>query len=263
MGEQSPLWLNRHCILNTRPAHQAGGLQNLLTAQGARVIGFPSIEIVDVEPGDVHTGLRDDISDYDIAIFVSRNAVDGAFRFLSGVSLPGKLQLAVIGEGTYQALQSLVPDLDQRLIRSEPYNSEGLLQARALLQANGKKVIIFRGQQGRTLLADELSSRGATVTQLEVYRRQAPEYVEKDFSECVANEFPTLVLLTSTEGMLNLLPLVDHHSREKLLRTPWLLISERMRESAVNLGHNAEILIATKASDDGIAQTIIDWAKQT
>ena len=262
MVDQPQSVLREHCILNTRPTHQAAGLQDLLIAQGATVVSFPTIEIVDCEAGGFQTQLAGNISDYHIAIFISRNAVDGAFRFLDEVSLPEHLQLAVIGEGTFQALQERVHDLDQRLIRSEPYNSEGLLLAEALQQVEGKNVIIFRGQQGRTLLADELSRRGATVDQCEVYQRQAPVYDATDFAEHAAEIFPTLALFTSTEGMCNLLPLVDAESREKLLRTPWLLISERMRESAGKLGHNAEILIATKASDEGIAQTIIDWAQQ-
>jgi len=38
------------------------------------------------------------------------------------------------------------------------------------------------------------------------------------------------------------------------------LISERMRESAVKLGHNAPIIIAHSASDKGIQQAICAWA---
>jgi hypothetical protein len=45
-----------------------------------------------------------------------------------------------------------------------------------------------------------------------------------------------------------------------LLAIPWLLISERMRESALKLGHNASIIIAISASDEGIRQTICAWA---
>jgi hypothetical protein len=32
-----------------------------------------------------------------------------------------------------------------------------------------------------------------------------------------------------------------------------------MRETALNLGHNAEIIIATYASDEGILQAIQEW----
>jgi hypothetical protein len=33
-----------------------------------------------------------------------------------------------------------------------------------------------------------------------------------------------------------------------------------MRESAVELGHNASIIIAKNASDEGIQQAISEWA---
>ncbi len=255
--------LREHCILNTRPAHQQSGLQSLLQARGAEVLSFPTIEIVEVAPSDAHKRLIAEIGIYDIAIFVSRNAVDGVFRLLPNTSLPMHLQLAVIGEGTFQALSKQVDDLDRRLIRSETYNSEGLLLAEELQQVEGKEIVIFRGQQGRTLLADELAARGAIVYQCEVYHRCKPTYTEHSFARLTARRFPTLALLTSTEGMYNLMQLVDHHSRAKLIKIPWLLISERMRESALKLGHNADILVAAKASDEGIQQTIVDWAQQS
>ncbi|MCP3687324.1 MAG: uroporphyrinogen-III synthase [Gammaproteobacteria bacterium] len=257
MSARHQALLREHCILNTRPVHQQEDLQALLEMQGAQVLSFPSIEIAEVE----NTQLITDIENYHIAIFVSRNAVDGTFRSMSDTPLPAHLQLAVIGEGTYQALVRRVDKLEKRLIRSEPYNSEGLLLAAELQQVEGKKIVIFRGQQGRTLLADELTARGALVKQCEVYRRRLPTYTRHNFAQLSAKRFPTLALFTSTEGMQNLIQLVDKRSRMNLLTIPWLLISERMRESARKLGHNAEILIAAQASDAGIQQTIVDWVQ--
>lgn len=262
MSESSTGNLQGLCILNTRPLHQQAGLKTILEADGARVISFPSIEIVNTEPTDFLQNLADNIEQYDIAIFVSRNAVDGAFGFLGSAPLPGHLQLAVIGEGTYRALNERVVDLDQRIIRSEPYNSEGLLAAGPLQQVKDKNILIFRGQQGRTLLSEILQQRGATVDHCEVYQRRAPQYAADDFPRYCAGAFPSMVIFTSSEGMHNLAELLDASSREKLLHCPWLLISERMRESAVNLGHNADIIIARKASDAGIHQAICEWAQR-
>ena len=76
----------------------------------------------------------------------------------------------------------------------------------------------------------------------------------------MASAFPTLVVLTSNEGMHNLLQLLDAASAARLKQIPWLLISERMRESALKLGHNADILIAPEASDSGIHRAINAWA---
>jgi hypothetical protein len=62
--------------------------------------------------------------------------------------------------------------------------------------------------------------------------------------------------------MHNLVKLVSESAAQALSRVPWLLISERMRESARKLGHNAAVLIARNASDKGIRQTICEWVDQ-
>jgi uroporphyrinogen-III synthase len=252
--------LRGQCILNTRPLHQQHELKTLLEAQGASVLAFPAIEIVNCEITGFHRGLAQNLRQYDIAIFVSRNAVDGAFRFLNDSQLPTNLQLAVIGQGTCRALTDRIIDLDQRLILGHPYSSEGLLACDDLQQVEDRNILIFRGQKGRNLLGDELRRRGATVDYCEVYTRQAPVYEVNAFALLTAGQFPTLAVFTSNEGMHNALAAIDDESRNEMLNIPWLLISERMRESAVNLGHNSVILIATVANDEGIQQTINEWA---
>jgi len=147
-------------------------------------------------------------------------------------------------------------------VAGEPYNSEALLSAPALQQVDGKRILILRGQQGRNLLGEELARRGASVDYAEVYRRVLPQYEAGDFQSLVDEAFPTLVILTSNEGMHNLIELLDENEARALCRIPWLLISERMRESALKLGHNATVLIAQRASDKGIRQTICEWAEQ-
>ena len=254
--------LQGQVIVNTRPGHQQEKLTALLTAEGACVLSFPALEIVDTATTDFLRNLATNLANYQIAIFISRNAVDGAFRFLGNAALPEGLHLGVIGAGTRAALAEKVDALEARLISSEFYASEGLLDAQALQRVDGQNILIFRGQQGRNLLGDELRRRGARVDYCEVYRRQQPALAADALTHLLEGTLPTLILFTSTEGMRFLLDLIEPGSRALLLRIPWLLISERMRESALKLGHNASIIIAGNASDGGIRQTICDWAKQ-
>jgi uroporphyrinogen-III synthase len=257
--------LQGQVILNTRPIHQQGELTQMLQRDGARVLSFPAIDIHPVEIGAAERQLAQEVCDYDILLFVSRNAVEGAFRFIDPERLHNSMRLGVIGGATRVALQAALAgshlDAEASLVAGEPYNSEALLQAPALLQVAGKRVLILRGQQGRNLLGDELRRRGACVDYAEVYRRSLPVDGPEIFNRLVASALPTLVLLTSAEGMHNLLELVDRQAALTLRKTPWLLISERMRESALKLGHNATILIAQSASDRGIRQTICEWAE--
>ena len=173
----------------------------------------------------------------------------------------------MIGSATHAALRGALAgselDVDACLVAAEPYNSEALLSAPALQRVEGRRVLIFRGQQGRNLLGDELKRRGASVEYAEVYRRVLPRVGTETFNRLVAQGLPTLVILTSGEGMHNLIELVDEQAARALRAIPWLLISERMRESALKLGHNATVLIAQSASDEGIRQTICEWADAT
>lgn len=249
-------------ILNTRPRHQQAELTTLLEQDGARVLSFPVIEIELTENDSLRQRLAQDIGQYDILLFVSRNAVDGAFRFIETARLTTGTTFGVIGSATRQALADWVENLDRCLLAGEPYNSEALLEAEALQQVAGKRIMIFRGQQGRNLLGDELVARGAEVDYCEVYRRELPRCDLSAFNRLVDDGFPTLAILTSNEGMHNLFELVDSAAAKRLRRIPWLLISERMRESALKLRHNGPIVIAHSASDKGIQQTICEWADQ-
>jgi uroporphyrinogen-III synthase len=256
--------LQGQVILNTRPLHQQGELTRMLQDDGASVLSFPVIEI---EPVSGDAGLQRQlqrVADYDILLFVSRNAVDSAFRLIDCNRLSADALFGVIGSATHGALAAALAgsdrNIDDCLVAGEPYNSEALLESKALQRVNGKRILILRGQQGRNLLGDELSRRGAVVEYAEVYRRVLPEVDPLVFDRLVAAAFPTLVILTSAEGMHNLMKLVDVEATRALCQTPWLLISERMRESALKLGHNGPVLVARNASDSGIRQTICAWA---
>ena len=256
--------LHGQVILNTRPAHQQGELTEMLEADGATVLSFPAIAIDGVDAPQ-RQALAATIADYDILLFVSRNAVDGAAHALDPATLSADTTFGVIGSATRAALAEVLGDafdLEQCLVAGEPYSSETLLESPALAEVAGKRILILRGQAGRNLLGDELARRGARVDYAEVYRRVLPAVDTAAFNRLVAPAFPTLVLFTSGEGMHNLFALIDAAAADRQRRVPWLLISERMRESAQKLGHNASLLIARNASDSGIRQTVSEWANR-
>lgn len=245
----------KFCLV-TRPEHQAETLNNLLKQAGWETISFPTITIKASTPTAFLQQLPKQIKQFDIALFVSRNAVDYTFKHLQP-PLPDALKLGVIGKGTWQALKN--KGVTSHIIPTESYNSEGLLASPTLQQVNEKNIIIFRGQQGRNLLGDTLRQRGARVEYQEVYRRTLPDYAENEFEQQTQPHFPDIAIFTSAEGLLNCFRLVSETAASGLRQTPWLLISERMRETAAKLGHNADIIIANSASDEGIFQALQEW----
>jgi uroporphyrinogen-III synthase len=251
--------LTGEIILNTRPIHQQEELSLRLSSRGATVVSLASIEITEAEPTEFLDNLDIHLPDYDILLFVSRNAVSGFMKFLGNIKLPVTQKIGVIGEGTFRSVKAANALCNQTVIEAYPYNSEGLLAAEALQTINNQTVLIVRGQQGRNLLGDELRRRGARVDYCEVYQRRAPSNTAEKLADPGAEGFPTIAVFTSNEGLQNLLKAVDADQRKQLLQIPWLLISERMRESAINLGHNASIIIADIASDAGIELALCDW----
>lgn len=247
------------CLL-TRPAHQNKQLREWLIEDGFKVLAFPTIAISGVPLTPKLEALVAQINRYDIAIFVSRNAVDYAFEHISPDRLSGQLQLAVIGSATRRAIQ--VHGLQSQILPASNYNSEGLLAAPGLQQVAGKRVVIFRGQAGRNLLGDTLVERGARVDYCEVYRRVVPDHSPQAFSSLVLAAYPAIAVFTSTEGLRNAKQLLSAQEWTRLCSIPWLLISERMRETANDLGHNAPIIIAKIASDEGIRESLNAWRQR-
>ncbi len=245
------------CLL-TRPSHQVGPLQDSIRAAGLEVISFPTIEICPVSSSPLVQNLGERISDFDIALFVSRNAVDHAFKFLPAQRWPQALQFGVIGQGTHDALAGY--GIEAGINPQRSFDSEGLLASPQLNDVAGKKILIVRGQRGRNLLGDTLYQRGAEVTYCEVYNRRLPRYADDFFAQLTQNRFPDIAVFTSAEGLRNCFELIDAASAAALRAVPWILISDRMRETATELGHNSTIIIVAKASDKGILQAVTGWA---
>lgn len=116
---------------------------------------------------------------YDHVIFVSEHAVthaNEAFRRLNGAlaGIAPEARWYAVGPATDAALAvafavSRAPA--PNIIVPEPARSEGLLDNQHLQDVAGAKVLIVAGEAGRSLLADTLEARGATVSSWLVYRR--------------------------------------------------------------------------------------------
>lgn len=243
-------------ILVTRPAHQAKNLACKINQLDAQAVLFPTIEIKKSPSCQSSLDINNTIKRYDIALFVSQNAIHHAFQFINAKALPNTLKIAVIGKGSLNYLNQY--GIQSQAIPAQTYNSEGLLNSALLLDVNHKNIIIFRGQAGRNLLGDTLIERGACVTYCEVYKRCIPKVTATDYKKIFKNGHD-LAIFSSSEGLLHTFKMLQANDAKNLLNTPWLLISERMKKTAYNLGHNSDIIIAKQASDDGIMASLKQW----
>ena len=135
-------------ILVTRPAHQADNLCRLIESEGGKAIRFPVLEILDPDNLDALDATIDRLDAFDIAIFISPNAVQKAVnRVRSQREWPKNLHIAAVGRSSAKALDKL--GLPTDIFPKTRFNSEALLELKQMQDVQGKKIVIFRGEGGR------------------------------------------------------------------------------------------------------------------
>jgi len=255
MSEEPPLF--GHTVLVTRPAHQAQKLSQMIEKAGGSVLRCPAIEILPPRNADQAREQLKQLKDFDLAVFVSVNAVESALALLAPVNLPQKLQLAAIGINT---AESLVEHGYQNVIHPEhQFSSEGLLQTVGMSDIAGKKIAIIRGESGRQWLLKQLQKAGADVVPIAVYRRKLPADSKKVLQQALQNHDITIISATSNEGLANMIEM-GGRLKHKLLRLPLVVLSERNRDYARELGFSDRIFVAEKASNRALVKTLIELA---
>jgi uroporphyrinogen-III synthase len=199
------------------------------------------------------------LNDFDIAIFVSVNAVEQGLTLVHRHGgLPSHLKIAAVGQRTAEALRRHGDGID--IQAPPPYNSEALLASAELQSLEGKRIVIFRGSGGRELLADTLRQRGAEVAYAEVYRRVKPGGKLVDTVR-QAGEID-LVMVTSQDGLRNLVEMAELEARrEWLLNKQLVAISARVAHLADELGFKHRALAAEQATDEAMVAACAAWRR--
>jgi uroporphyrinogen-III synthase len=236
-------------VLVTRPAHQAQNLCHMISSAGGTPLSLPIIEIAPPRDPRLAAGTIDRLHEFDLAVFVSRNAIDRVLDAMGDRPWPAATRIAVVGRGSADALMR--HGLRAHIKPAGEFSSEGLLAEDALRDARGLRVVIFRGDGGRELIAGTLRSRGATVTETEVYRRELPPDAAGRLAEFAADEVHAVVV-TSNQGLLNLREAAGEELTDWLLSRRLVVISRRAAELARSLGFQRPAEVAAEASDAGL-----------
>jgi len=246
-------------ILVTRPAHQAAKLADLIHQAGGNPILFPTLEIVDLPDLQALHALIDRLEQFDLAIFISPNAVQKALNLIRARrELPATLKIAAIGKGSRKALQQFgVQDI---IAPTQGFDSEALLALPELQQLAGRSVVIFRGDGGRELLGDTLIARGAQLTYAECYRRQKPQANSDALRYLWARNELNVVTVTSAEALRNLYEIAGKLCQQWLKKTPLFVPHERIAQAARELG--LEQVFVTESGDAAMVAGIMAWRAQ-
>ncbi len=249
MGKQPDLkGLN---VLITRPVHQAETTCNLIEQHGGIAHRFPALEISPVKNTKAARNTISHLDRFDIAIFISPNAVTYTCQLAQHPRRAFEsIKLAAVGKGTQNALLQF--GLSTDISPTDEYHSEALLATSPLQSVTGKKIIIFRGEGGRTLIADTLRQRGAWVEYVEVYRRSQPA----ENTHCLIDLKIDMIVVTSNESLHNIFNMTIESDKAWLLNMPLVVFSQRTAQLAQSLGFNRPAKVTKIASDEGLLETL-------
>ncbi len=242
-------------ILVTRPAHQAEPLMRALQQAGYHAHLLPALEIIPLVDQTALQQLIARLEQYDYIIFTSANAVNHSASVLyqSGSVFPEHIKIIAIGNGTQRSLQQQRIRVD---IMPAQANSEGLLDLAEMQQVKNKKIAIIKGEGGRELLANGLTARGATISEIAVYQRRQPNTDAAAITQTCLNWQIDVVIITSTDSLRNFYKMLDAHGKAWLQQVILLLISDRIVATVKELGLQSRIIIAENTSETAIINAL-------
>jgi uroporphyrinogen III methyltransferase / synthase len=168
-------WLERRplhgeVVAVTRARAQASGLAARLQELGAEVVVTPPIRI---EPRPVDGELREAIDRIDEYALVCLTSPNGARLLFGAMDRAGRdaramagATVAAIGPGTVAALAEHGIHAD---VVPERFVAEALVEALAPVDVEGRRVLIARAAEARSVLPDALRERGAQVDDVALY----------------------------------------------------------------------------------------------
>ncbi len=244
-------------VLITRPVQQSRELAAAVEAAGGEVISFPAIDIV----GRDSQAINEDFAGLptpDIVVFVSRNAVTHGLAAVA----EHDAKIAAVGPATRDAIEQRGFAVD--IFPENGFDSEHLLRHPDLQDAEGKQILIVRGQSGRELLAETLRERGAEVSYLCAYERRPHQPQPAELANLQAAldagkvRFAIIMSAESAECLVEILP---PGALDSLRQATLVAPSARVLQTASELIPGVESELAPGPQAPEIVDTLIRLAQ--
>ena len=248
-------------VLVTRPGRQGKILSRKIVCRGGRSILCPMMEIRGATETQAAREVAKSIGNYDVAIFISRNAVRYGLKTLADVGK--KLPLMdVYAVGPATAMELKLAGVERVTFPCPPYSSEQLLGLESFRMSSlkGRRAVIFRGKGGRPMLASKLEERGMDVSYCECYERLPPPMLLGEQLNAIGILTPDIGLATSEESLNNLASAIRRDRIPNLFGMQMLVVSDRLGLRSKELGFTKVPLITRESSNEVILEKITQWA---
>ena len=253
--DTKPLFGKR--ILVTRARAQASEFADLLEANGAEVIQFPTIKIQPVEGVDVPSP-----SEYDWIIFTSVNAVEIFYERLrengKDARAFGTSKICAVGVKTVEALNRI--GIQPNFV---PSNAHGSAIAVEIGDVDEKKILLPRAKIATADLPDALREKGAQVDAVPLYDTvRVPGENREAIEAQLLNGSIDFVTFTSSSTVTNFLEMFPTHTPTVLLANVKVaVIGPTTRRTAVEHGVHVDV-VAKHATIEELVEAIIGECRE-
>ena len=248
--DTKPLFGKR--ILVTRARAQASEFADILEANGAEVIQFPTIKIQPIENVDIPA-----LNAYDWVIFTSVNAVEIFYERLrengKDARAFGGSSVCAVGAKTVEVLNriGIHPDF-------VPSHSRGSAIAAEIGEVHGKKILLPRAKIATADLPNSLRERGAHIDDVPLYNTVKVSGENRDKIEAdLLNGRIDLVTFTSSSTVTNFLEMFPAHAPTVLLANVKVaVIGPTTQKTVEKCGVHVDV-VAKEASVESLVEAIV------
>lgn len=194
-------------VIVTRPAAPGRRLAMTLRGRGLVVAWWPAFEIGPPPDEDRVRQALARLSEYDLALFVSPNAVLATSERLPG-AWPAATAIGAVGAGTRAAALTELPGATEAGIvapdEGDESGSEGFWRAWRASGRRARRVLVLRAATGRDWIIDQLRGADAEVDTLAVYDRRPhrlPEGERARMRAWIAEGAAPITVVSSAEAV--------------------------------------------------------------
>ena len=249
--DTKPLFGKR--ILVTRARAQASDFADLLEANGAEVIQFPTIKIQPIESVDIPA-----LNAYDWVIFTSVNAVEIFYERLrengKDARAFGGSSICAVGAKTVEALNRI--GIHPNFV---PAHSRGSMIAAEIGEVNGKKILLPRAKIATADLPNGLRERGAHIDDVPLYDTiKVPGENRDKIKADLLNGRIDLVTFTSSSTVTNFLEMFPNHAPTVLLANVKVaVIGPTTQKTVEKCGVHVDV-VAKEALVESLVEAVIE-----
>ena len=206
-------------ILITRAREQTTEFATKLRNLGAKVIAFPTIEILPPTRWKEADRAIDQLRSYDWAIFTSANGVHFFWQRLidkgKNNRLLSPLKICAIGPATANQLKKKGVRIDYI---PQEFIAESILKGFGKMDLKGKRILLARAKVARDILPKGLKKMGAEVDVVEVYRTVKPRGGTKKLMHLLTDEIIDVITFTSSSTVNHFVELLKKEDIKRFLK---------------------------------------------